>query len=67
MNTTVARGAARQHDELDHRFVDELRGHINSSLANMGIVAAFMCALAANVYVNPCTDGDLAPCTACCV
>ena len=40
------------------RFIAELRANINQSLANMGIVAAFMCALAANVYSNPAKTRD---------
>ena len=40
------------------RFIEELRANINQSLANMGIVAAFMCALAANVYSNPAKTRD---------
>ena len=40
------------------RFIDELRANINQSLANMGIVAAFMCALAANVYSTPAKTRD---------
>ena len=38
--------------ESTQRFVDELRSNINASLANIGVVSAFMCALAANIYVN---------------
>jgi len=46
-----SRAPAARADET--RFTDELRNIITTHMQNLGVISAFMCALAANIYVDP--------------
>ena len=37
----------------ERQFADSLRNDIHDSLRNLGVLSAFMCALAASLYANP--------------
>eukprot|EP00930_Biecheleria_cincta_P067318 TRINITY_DN5382_c0_g1_i3.p1 TRINITY_DN5382_c0_g1~~TRINITY_DN5382_c0_g1_i3.p1 ORF type:complete len:207 (-),score=17.97 TRINITY_DN5382_c0_g1_i3:142-762(-) len=43
-------------DETDGSFLKDLRETLNSSLQNLGLVAAFMTALAGAIYTSPAED-----------
>ena len=44
-------------NESAREFAGSLRAEINVSLANLGVLSAFMCALAAGLYSSPTEDG----------
>lgn len=46
-------GSTKKNDGDDSELAETLRTASTNFLQNLGLVAAFMCALAANIYVNP--------------